>query len=61
MPLMPPGNRLFRAYFDASGKLHAVYDGPAPRVCTRCGRLTYRTERGNCPWGPLCQRGEKPR
>lgn len=40
MPLTAPGNRLFRAY----------YVSPDPIGCASCGRETYETASGRCPW-----------
>jgi ribosomal protein L37E len=59
MPLWPPGNALFRAYIDQQGKYHAVYIGPDPIVCRRCGRTTYRTVSGRCPWASFCRPAEE--
>lgn len=55
MPLMPPGNALFAAYFDGNGKLQSVYIGTGPIMCSTCGRVTYRTASGRCPWASLCK------
>lgn len=54
MPVMPPGNALFRSYIDQQGRYHSVYIGTPPTVCPRCGRTTYRTASDACPWGALC-------
>lgn len=58
MPVMPPGNRLFRTYYDLTGKHHSVYIGPDLITCARCGRITYQATGGACPWGPLCRVAE---
>lgn len=55
MPATPPGNALFAAYYDASNKLQSKYIGPDPIICARCGRTTYRTASGACPWASLCK------
>lgn len=55
MPAMPPGNSLFYAYFDANRKLQSKYIRPEPIICPTCGRETYETASGRCPWGPLCR------
>lgn len=60
MPLMPPGNALFAAYFDASNKLQSKFIGPEPITCRRCGRVTYQTASGRCPWASLCKQKEAP-
>lgn len=59
MPLMPPGNRLFRAYFDANTKLQQKFIGPDPITCRTCGRTTYRTASRRCPWASLCVKQER--
>jgi len=50
MPLMPPGNALFRAYYDGNGKLQATYIGPALVICTRCGEGSARLANNLCVW-----------
>ena len=50
MPVMPPGNGLFRTYVDGNGRLQSQYLGPNPITCGSCGRTTYQTKSGNCAW-----------
>lgn len=50
MPLLPPGNTLFRGYFDGNGKLQSTYIGPPPIVCASCHRETYLTASARCAW-----------
>jgi hypothetical protein len=59
MPTMPPGNSSFHCYFDANLKLQARYIGPEPIVCANCGRTTYATASGRCPWASLCKPVER--